>query len=497
MQRTVLLKRPWTPSAATFFPRASSHSHSAFFTCSPVISFSTPQFTYLKPGRFYASATPPPIQSSPASSDTAPTGGHVKEKEEGPLVPPRDAQTQRPLYLDMQATTPVDPRVLDTMLPFMMNMYGNPHSRTHQYGWEALDHVEDAREQVAKLIGADAKEVIFTSGATESNNLAIKGVARFYKERKNHILTTAVEHKCILDSCRVLEAHEGINVTYLPVKPNGIIDLDEFEKAIRPDTSMASVMAVNNEIGVIQPLEEIGAICRKHKIFFHTDAAQAVGKIEIDVEKMNIDMLSLSGHKLYGPKGVGALYVRKKPRVRLHAIISGGGQERGLRSGTLPSPLVIGLGRACQVAREEMDSGESARIKSLFYRLYNGITSQVDEVVLNGDLDQRYHGNLNLSFSCVEGESMLMALKDVACSSGSACTSASLEPSYVLKALGVSDDMAHTSLRFGIGRFTTEKEIDTTVDLCVSHIKRLRAMSPLWEMKQDGIDINSIEWAHH
>ena len=299
-----------------------------------------------------------------------------------------------------------------------------------------------------------------------------------------------------MDSCRVLEAHEGFQITYLPVQKNGIVDLKTFEEAIRPDTIMASVMAVNNEIGVIQPLKQIGEICRKHRIFFHTDAAQACGKIPLDVEDMNIDLLSISGHKIYGPKGVGALYVRRKPRVRLLPIISGGGQERGMRSGTLPPPLVVGLGKACEVALEEMPR-EQVRVRKLFDRLYNGILAKVPEVVLNGDLEQRYHGNLNLSFAYVEGESLLMALKELACSSGSACTSASLEPSYVLRALGVSEDMAHTSLRFGIGRFTTEEEIDHAINLCVQHVDRLRAMSPLWEMKLEGIDITKIEWNQH
>jgi len=402
----------------------------------------------------------------------------------------------RSIYLDMQATTPVDPRVLDAMMPYYSELYGNPHSRTHKYGWETQDAVEHARQQVAEIISADPKEIIFTSGATESNNAAIKGVSRFYKETKKHILTTSIEHKCVLDSCRVLEANEGFEVTYLPVQTNGIIDLKEFEAAIRPDTVMASVMAVNNEIGVIQPLEEIGKICRKHKIFFHTDAAQAVGKIPIDVNQMNIDLLSLSGHKIYGPKGVGALYVRRKPRVRCVPVISGGGQERGLRSGTLPTPLVVGLGKACEVAKEEM-ARDAAWVEYLFWRLYKGIKERVQHIVLNGDIKQRYHGNLNISFAYVEGESLLMALKEIACSSGSACTSASLEPSYVLRALGVKEDMAHTSLRFGIGRFTTEKEIDHAIELCARHVDRLRQMSPLWEMVQEGIDLDSIQWAQH
>lgn len=404
----------------------------------------------------------------------------------------------RSVYLDMQATTPVDPRVLDAMLPTYTEAYGNPHSRTHHYGWETQDLVEEAREHVARLIGADAKEIVFTSGATESNNAAIKGVARFYRngEKRRHIVTTVTEHKCVLDSCRVLEASEGFEVTYLPVEKNGVIDVSKLEAAIRPDTVLVSVMAVNNEIGVIQPIKQIGQLCRKRGVFFHTDAAQAAGKIPLDVNDMNVDLLSISGHKLYGPKGVGALYIRRKPRVRLHPIISGGGQERGLRSGTVPAPLVVGLGKACEVALEEMER-DNAWIKYLFHRLHDGISARVPEVYLNGDLERRYHGNLNLSFAYVEGESLLMALKEVALSSGSACTSASLEPSYVLRALGVSEDMAHTSLRFGIGRFTTEREIDHAIELCAKHVERLREMSPLWEMVKEGIDISKIQWTQH
>lgn len=439
--------------------------------------------------RLYATDAPPATAQSQAVAAMA------DELKQSPIV---DQVTHKgkSIYMDMQATTPVDPRVLDAMLPLFEEVYGNPHSRTHVYGWETQDLVEDARAQVAKLINADPKEIVFTSGATESNNTAIKGVARFYKEKKKHVITTVIEHKCVLDSCRVLETQEGFDVTYLPVNTNGILDLQQFEEAIRPDTVLASVMAVNNEIGVIQPLKEIGEICRRKKVFFHTDAAQAVGKIPIDVDSMNIDLLSISGHKIYGPKGVGALYVRRKPRVRLAPIISGGGQERGLRSGTVPAPLAVGLGKACQVATEEMPK-ESARVRELFYRLYDGIRRRVPEVVMNGDEERRYHGNLNLSFSCVEGESLLMALKEVALSSGSACTSASLEPSYVLRALGVKEDMAHTSLRFGIGRFTTEAEIDHTVELCAKHVTRLRDLSPLWELKQMGVDLNAIQWSQH
>ena len=401
----------------------------------------------------------------------------------------------RAIYLDMQATTPVDPRVLDSMLPHYTQQYGNPHSRTHFYGWENEDAVEDARDKLAKLVKAESKEIVFTSGATESNNIAIKGVAKFYGQQKRHIITTQLEHKCVLNSCRHLEK-EGFQVSYLPVQPNGILDMTVLENCLKahPDTSLVSVMAVNNEIGVIQPLAEIGALCRKYKSFFHTDAAQAVGKIPVDVNAMNVDLMSISGHKLYGPKGVGALYVRRRPRVRLDSIISGGDQERGIRSGTVPVPLVVGLGRAAEICLEEMDN-DSRHIKRLFDRLYKGITDRIPEVYLNGDLNLRYHGNLNLSFAFVEGESLLMGLSEVACSSGSACTSASLEPSYVLRALGVEDELAHTSIRFGIGRFTTDAEIDYAVDLVCRNVERLRELSPLYEMWQDGIDLKSIQWS--
>ncbi len=400
-----------------------------------------------------------------------------------------------PVYLDLQATTPCDPRVLNTMLPYFSERFGNPHSRTHQYGWDSEEAVEHAREQVASLIRADPKEIIFTSGATESNNLSIKGVARFYKAKKNHIITSQTEHKCVLDSCRVLQ-EEGFQVTYLPVNKNGLVDLAELEKAIRPTTALVSIMAVNNEIGVIQPIQEIGEICRKHKVFFHTDAAQAVGKIPLDVNKMNIDLMSISGHKIYGPKGIGALYVRRRPRVRLEPLMSGGGQERGLRSGTVPTPLVVGLGEACRLAQEEMTE-DYARIKTLSDRLIHGITSQVEQVHRNGDIEKSYPGCVNLSFAYVEGESLLMALKEIALSSGSACTSASLEPSYVLRALGADDEMAHSSIRFGIGRFTSEEDVDFAIDRVVKHVSKLREMSPLWEMVQDGIDLKSIQWAQH
>ncbi|KAF8201784.1 pyridoxal phosphate-dependent transferase [Pholiota molesta] len=401
----------------------------------------------------------------------------------------------RPIYLDMQATTPVDPRVLDAMLPFLTDQYGNPHSRTHAYGWEAEQAVEDARKHIADLIGADAKDIVFTSGATETNNMAIKGVARFHKEKKRHIITTQTEHKCVLDSCRKL-GEEGFEITYLPVQKNGVISLDDLEAAIRPTTSLVSIMAVNNETGVIQPLKEIGAICRKHRgVYFHTDAAQAVGKINLDVNEMNIDLMSISGHKLYGPKGIGAAYVRRRPRVRLEPILSGGGQERGLRSGTVPTALVVGMGEAARIAQKEM-ARDHAHIKQLSDRLIQKIDAEVEHVVRNGD-PNGYPGCVNLSFSYVEGESLLMALKDIALSSGSACTSASLEPSYVLRALGAAEDMAHSSLRFGIGRFTTEAEVDFVVEHIVRTVHKLREMSPLWEMVQEGIDINSIDWSQH
>ncbi|XP_064598892.1 cysteine desulfurase-like [Liolophura sinensis] len=401
----------------------------------------------------------------------------------------------RPLYLDVQATAPMDPRVLDVMLPYMTSMYGNPHSRTHAYGWESEAAMETARKQVADLIGADPREIIFTSGATESNNIAVKGVARFYKSKKKHVITTQTEHKCVLDSCRALEA-EGFDVSYLPVKTNGILDLQVLQDAIREDTALVSVMTVNNEIGVRQPVEDIGKLCRERKVFFHTDAAQAVGKIPLDVQDMKIDLMSISGHKIYGPKGVGALFVRRRPRVRVEPIQSGGGQERGMRSGTVPTPLVVGLGYACELAAEEMEY-DHKRINMLSKRLIDRITSQVPNVIRNGDPDKTYPGCVNLSFAFVEGESLLMALKDVALSSGSACTSASLEPSYVLRAIGADEDLAHSSIRFGIGRFTTTEEVDYTADKCVEHVTKLREMSPLWEMVQEGIDLKDIKWTQH
>ncbi|KAI9742175.1 MAG: cysteine desulfurase [Claussenomyces sp. TS43310] len=403
---------------------------------------------------------------------------------------------QRPIYLDMQATTPLDPRVLDAMLPFYSGLYGNPHSRTHAYGWETDKAVEQAREHIADLIGADPKEIIFTSGATESNNMSIKGVARFFGRsgKKKHIITSQTEHKCVLDSCRHLQ-DEGFDVTYLPVQSNGLVNMEELEAAIRPDTAIVSIMAVNNEIGVIQPIGDIGKLCRSKKVFFHTDGAQAVGKIPLDVNAMNIDLMSISSHKIYGPKGIGACYVRRRPRVRLDPIISGGGQERGLRSGTLAPALVIGFGEACRLAKQELPY-DSRRIKKLSDRLLQGLLS-LEHTTQNGDPERFYPGCVNVSFAYVEGESLLMALKDIALSSGSACTSASLEPSYVLRALGSSDESAHSSIRFGIGRFTTEGEIDYVLKAVTERVTFLRELSPLWELVQEGIDLNSIEWSQH
>ncbi|GAA0180322.1 lyase [Lithospermum erythrorhizon] len=401
----------------------------------------------------------------------------------------------RPLYLDMQATSPVDPRVLDAMLPYCLSRFGNPHSRTHLYGWESDEAVESARSQLASLINASPKEIIFTSGATESNNISVKGVMHFYRENKKHVITTQTEHKCVLDSCRHLQ-QEGFNVTYLPVEKDGLVNLHTLRESIRPDTGLVSVMMVNNEIGVIQPMQEIGEICKEFKIPFHTDAAQALGKIPIDVDKMNISLMSLSGHKIYGPKGVGALYMRRRPRIRVEPQMNGGGQERGIRSGTVPTPLVVGFGAACELAMKEMAYDEK-RIKGLQDRLLNGMKAKIDGIVVNGSEERRYAGNLNISFAYVEGESLLMGLKEVAVSSGSACTSASLEPSYVLRALGVDEDMAHTSIRYGIGRFTTEEEIDRAVELTVKQVEKLREMSPLYEMVKEGIDIKSIQWSQH
>ncbi|MEO5345593.1 MAG: IscS subfamily cysteine desulfurase [Magnetococcus sp. YQC-9] len=402
---------------------------------------------------------------------------------------------KRPIYMDYQATTPVDPRVLTAMLPWFTEKFGNPASRSHAYGWEADEAVTNARKQVAAIIGADPREIVFTSGATESDNLAIWGVAQFYRDKGKHIITPTTEHKAVLDTCRHLEA-DGFEVTYLPVGPNGLIDLAQLEAAITPQTILISVMAVNNEVGVIQPIEAIGRLCRQKKIFFHCDAAQGVGKIPIDVNAMNIDMLSISAHKIYGPKGIGALYVRRQPRVRIKPFMHGGGHERGMRSGTLPTPLLVGLGEACRIANEEM-SRENTRLLVLRERLKEGIMGQMTHVFLNGDPVQRVAGNLNISFSYVEGESLMMAIKDVAVSSGSACTSASLEPSYVLRAMGVDEELAHTSIRFGLGRFTTAEEVEHVIGIVVGAVNKLREMSPLWEMVQDGVDLSTMKWAAH
>jgi len=393
-----------------------------------------------------------------------------------------------PSYLDMQATTPVDPRVLDAMLPFFHAKFGNPHSKSHAFGWDAEDATERARKQVAALIGADPREIFFTSGATESNNMAVKGVASFYGGKKKHIITTQTEHKCVLASCRRLEVEQGWDVTYLPVKQDGLVDMAQLEGAIRPDTALVSVMHVNNEIGVVQPVEEIGKLCASKGVFFHTDAAQSTGKIPVDVNKMNISLMSLSAHKMYGPKGIGALFVRRKPRVRLRAVIDGGGQERGMRSGTLPTPIIVGFGEAAEVCQREMEN-DKKHIERLYLRMHGELKKHLPMITLNGSETERYVGNVNLSFACVEGESLLMSLADsTAVSSGSACTSASLEPSYVLRAIGVNEELAHTSLRFGIGRFTTEAEVDNTVQHVIREVTRLREMSPLWELEMEAME---------
>ncbi|SOZ50062.1 cysteine desulfurase (tRNA sulfurtransferase), PLP-dependent [Cupriavidus taiwanensis] len=399
-----------------------------------------------------------------------------------------------PIYMDYSATTPVDPRVADKMIPYLREQFGNPASRSHAYGWEAERAVEEAREQVAALVGADPREIVWTSGATESNNLAIKGAANFYSGKGKHIITVKTEHKAVLDTTRELE-RQGFEVTYLDVKDNGLLDMEVFKQALRPDTILVSVMLVNNEIGVIQDVEQIGEICREKGIIFHCDAAQATGKVAIDLNKLKCDLMSFSAHKTYGPKGVGALYVRRKPRVRIEAQMHGGGHERGMRSGTLATHQIVGMGEAFRIAREEMAT-ENERIRMLRDRLWNGL-SDMEEVYLNGDLEHRVPHNLNVSFNFVEGESLIMAIKDVAVSSGSACTSASLEPSYVLRALGRNDELAHSSIRFTVGRFTTEQEIDYTVELLKSKIGKLRDLSPLWEMFKDGVDLNSIQWAAH
>jgi cysteine desulfurase len=399
-----------------------------------------------------------------------------------------------PIYLDYSATTPVDPRVVDAMLPYLREQFGNPASRSHSFGWEAERAVEHAREQVAALAGADPREIIWTSGATESINLALKGAARFYRDKGRHLVTVRTEHKATLDTMRELE-REGFEVTYLDVQPDGLLDLKQFEAALRPGTILASVMLVNNEIGVIQDIEAIARLCRERGIVFHADAAQASGKVPIDVEQLKVDLMSFSAHKTYGPKGIGALYVRRKPRVRLEALIHGGGHERGLRSGTLPTHQIVGMGAAFRLAQEEMPS-DNERIRGLRDRLLEGL-SGIPEVYVNGDMHRRVPHNLNVSFNFVEGESLIMAIKEVAVSSGSACTSASLEPSYVLRALGRSDELAHSSIRFTVGRFTTREEIDYAVDLLQRKVGRLRDMSPLWEMYKDGVDLNTVQWAAH
>jgi cysteine desulfurase len=399
-----------------------------------------------------------------------------------------------PIYLDYSATTPVDPRVAAKMIPYLTELYGNPASRSHSFGWESEKAVEEAREQVAALVNCDPREIVWTSGATESDNLAIKGAANFYSGKGKHIITVQTEHKAVIDPFRELE-RQGFEATYLQPEPNGLVDLEKFKAVIRPDTILVSVMMVNNEIGVIQDIETIGNICREKGIIFHVDAAQATGKVEIDLEKLPVDLMSFSAHKTYGPKGIGALYVRRKPRVRIEAQMHGGGHERGMRSGTLATHQIVGMGEAFRIAKEEMQL-ENARIRRLRDRLLNGL-KEIEEVYVNGDLEHRVPHNLNVSFNYVEGESLIMAVKDIAVSSGSACTSASLEPSYVLRALGRSDELAHSSIRFSIGRFTTEEDIDYTVDLMKSKIGKLRELSPLWEMHQEGIDLNSVQWAAH
>ncbi|KMK52207.1 cysteine desulfurase [[Actinobacillus] muris] len=403
-----------------------------------------------------------------------------------------------PIYLDYAATCPVDERVAKKMMDYMTKegIFGNPASRSHKFGWEAEEAVDVARNQIAELINADSREIVFTSGATESDNLAIKGAAHFYQTKGKHIITCKTEHKAVLDTCRQLE-REGFEVTYLEPEEDGLIDLAKFEAAIRPDTILVSIMHVNNEIGVIQPIAEIGQICRAKKIIFHVDATQSVGKIPVDVHALNVDLMSFSSHKLYGPKGIGGLYVCRKPRVRLEAIIHGGGHERGMRSGTLPVHQIVGMGEAYRIAKEEMAS-EMARIKVLRDRLYNGF-KDMEEVYVNGSMEagKRVDSNLNISFNFVEGESMMMSLKDIAVSSGSACTSASLEPSYVLRAIGRDDELAHSSLRFSLGRWTTEEEIDHTIEIVKKAVVKLRELSPLWEMFKDGVDLDAIEWNHH
>jgi len=398
--------------------------------------------------------------------------------------------------MDNHATSPLDPRVLEAMLPYFTQKFGNAASRNHSFGWEAEQAVENAREQIAKLIGASAKEIIFTSGATESNNLAIKGIAEMYRERGNHIITQVTEHKAVLDTCKRLEKY-GYRVTYLPVKSDGLIDMEDLKRAIDDKTILVTIMAANNEIGVIQPIAEIGKLCHEKGVIFHTDSVQAVGKVPLDVNAMNIDVLSMTAHKLYGPKGVGALYVRRRnPRVQISAQIDGGGHERGMRSGTLNVPGIVGFGKACEIAREEMAT-EAARLQTMRDRLKHMLESELDYVEINGSMEHRLPGNLNMSFVYVEGESLLMGINDVAVSSGSACTSATLEPSYVLKALGLGDDVAHSSIRFGLGRFNNDAEVDYVANKVIGIVKKLRELSPLYEMVKEGIDLSKIEWAAH
>ena len=399
-----------------------------------------------------------------------------------------------PIYLDYSATTPVDQRVAEKMIPYLTEQYGNPASRSHPYGWTAEKAVENAREEVAKLVNADPREIVWTSGATESNNLAIKGAANFYSDKGKHIITLATEHKAVIDPVRELE-RQGFTATFLEPNDDGLVDIEAFKAAIRPDTVLASVMFVNNEIGVIQDIEAIGNICRENGVIFHVDAAQATGKVEIDLASLPVDLMAFSAHKTYGPKGIGALYVRRKPRIRIEAQMHGGGHERGMRSGTLAPHQIVGMGEAFRIARLEM-AEENARIRTLHDRLLNGL-QKIEETYVNGDLTKRVPHNLNISFNYVEGESLIMAIKGIAVSSGSACTSASLEPSYVLRALGRTDELAHSSIRFSIGRFTTEADVDYTINLLEEKIGRLRELSPLWEMFQDGIDISKVEWAEH
>jgi cysteine desulfurase len=407
---------------------------------------------------------------------------------------PAPAGIKLPIYMDNHATTPMDPRVLEAMLPYFMEKFGNAASRNHPFGWTAEEAVEQAREQVAKLVGATAKEIIFTSGATESDNLAIKGVAEMYREKGNHIITAVTEHKAVLDTCKRLEKY-GYRVTYLPVQKDGLVDLEDLKRAIDDKTILVTIMAANNEIGVLQPWREIGKICHERGVLFHTDGVQAVGKVPIDVVKDNIDLMSITAHKIYGPKGVGALYVRRKnPRVQISAIIDGGGHERGMRSGTLNVPGIVGLGKACALAKEEM-AQEGAHLAALRDRLRDRIMGRLDEVYINGSTEHRLPGNLNISFAYVEGESLLMGINDVAVSSGSACTSATLEPSYVLKALGTGDDLAHSSIRFGIGRFNNEAEVDYVADRVSETVERLRELSPLYEMAKEGVNLKDVKWA--